>query len=305
MTKWLINPGGRGRPKKTMGGKVWRPELARESAQTYRGFLIVPTPYGWQLQKEGAYIAGGYDTPEAAKKDVTLYLANPTGRKRKMARKTPARGKNGRFLKGGRKAKAKSSSSRKRRRSAPAAATTTRKRRKSTVARRKRRAPARRARRRSTRRRNPALMSQLRTGLKDAAAIVVGKAGARIIPTLIPGVPRTGPVGLLVQAASAVGLGYLADRFVGRDLGRQILAGALSAPIETAVVAYRVPLLGPALDPTSSAALVAAAGSSGMAAYVRPRALPRRAGVGAYVNPRRPVALAGYKGAGWAPGMGM
>jgi hypothetical protein len=159
----------------------------------------------------------------------------------------------------------------------------------------KKRAPARRTRRRSTRRRNPGVVGQLRTGIKDAAGVVVGKAGARILPTLVPGIPKTGPMGLAVQAAAALALGFVADQVASRDTARMVLAGALSAPLETAAVAYNVPLLGRALDPVASAAQVAAV--NGSVGSLRRLSGARR--MGAYVTP----GLGAYANNGLVPGM--
>lgn len=157
-------------------------------------------------------------------------------------------------------------------------------RRRKTVAARKR-APARRRRRSSSRRRrNPGggtIVRQFTQGAQDALGVVAGKALARMIPTVVPQLPKAGVVGLGVQAATAVLVGFGASKFLGREVGRMVLAGGLSAPLETAVVAFRVPFLGTALDPVASTAAVAAAS---MGAYV-----PRRVGSGrplaAYVNP--------------------
>lgn len=143
------------------------------------------------------------------------------------------------------------------------------------------------------------IMRQLTTGLKDAAGIIVGEAGARTLPVLLK-LPQQGALGLGVQAASGIVLGYVADRFLGRDFGRMVLAGALAAPLKTMIVAHKVPFFSTALSPATSAQGMGA--YKGLRAYVAPRALPARTGMGAYVRPpgglgsyvRRPSAMQGY-----------
>lgn len=166
--------------------------------------------------------------------------------------------------------KRRRSSSKKRRRNRPVAKSNPTRRRRRTVAAKRRRAPSRR-RRSSTRRRNPAVLNMLKQGLGDAAGVVAGKALARMLPTMIPQLPKVGPVGLAVQAAGAVLIGFAADALkLPRDFARALLAGGLSAPLETAAVAYRVPILGPALDPVAQTAAVIAA-SGGVSGYANTR----------------------------------
>jgi len=118
-------------------------------------------------------------------------------------------------------------------------------------------------------------------GAKDALGIVAGKALARIIPTMLPQLPKAGPLGLAVQAATAVAVGFAASKVAGREVARMVLAGGLTAPLETALVAYRVPVLGPALDPVASTAAVAAAS---MGSYVGRRRVTSGRPLSAYVN---------------------
>lgn len=89
-------------------------------------------------------------------------------------------------------------------------------------------------------------VAQLTRGVKDAFAIVVGKAAARALPSFI-GLPQTGAVALLTQAAVAVGVGMVATRFAGGDVGRFVTAGALAAPLEGIVAGLGIPVLSPAL----------------------------------------------------------
>lgn len=160
---------------------------------------------------------------------------------------------------------------------------------------RKRRSSTRRAssattttrrRRRRTARRNPPrrdIVGMVVDGAMGAGGVLVGKASARAIPALV-GLPQAGNVGLAIQAATAVAVGWLADSFVGRDVGQYVLAGGISAPLESLVVRLNIPFL--------SSALAQAPGTVG--AYVMPRralrnpaprALPRPGRVASYVQP--------------------
>jgi hypothetical protein len=119
-------------------------------------------------------------------------------------------------------------------------------------------------------------------GVVEAGQILVGKAAARSVPDLA-NLPKQGNVGLAIQAAVAVGVGWLADRFMSKDAARALLAGGLTAPLETLIVAYNVPWLSTALSPVTASsevgAYVRASGrrSSGTDSYVP------RPGVSSYV----------------------
>lgn len=188
-----------------------------------------------------------------------------------MARKLPRRGAGGRFMKGGGKRRRSSS-------------------------RRTKSNPPRRHRRRRTTRRNPPVSlrpknigRELLQGVKDAGFIIGGKASARALPTLLK-LPQAGLVGLGVQLGTAFATGLAVHKFVGRDAGRFWLAGGLTAPLETWIVAKNVPFLAPALSPGTAAVQVGAYVAPGLSAYYLPAA--RRApvqmegrGMGAYVSP--------------------
>jgi len=160
----------------------------------------------------------------------------------------------------------------------------------------KRKAPVRRRtttarkaapRRRTTYRRNPAkpdIMGMFMGGTTTAAQVLVGKAAARSVPDLMS-LPKEGNTGLAVQAAVAVAIGYLADMFLPRDASAAILAGGLTAPLETLIVANKVPWLSDALSPTTAQAEVGAYVSS------QPPALQA---LGAYPRLVKPRALGAY-----------
>jgi len=171
-----------------------------------------------------------------------------------MARRLPKRDAKGRFV---RKSRA--------RRNAPKRKTTTR--------------------RRRTYKRNPVKAPDIFVMLKDgsiaATQVLVGKAVVRSVPDLL-NLPKQGNVGLAIQAAVALGTGYLSSMFLSRGAAAAMMAGGLTAPIETLLVSNNVPWIGEALSPTSDAAAV----SGYMGRY------PQAPGMGRY--PRPVAALAGY-----------
>lgn len=136
-------------------------------------------------------------------------------------------------------------------------------------------------------RRNPPkggdIVATLTQGALDAGGILVGKAATRSIPQLLT-LPQTGNTGLAVQAATAVAVGWAADRFVGPDVGRMILAGGLSAPMESLVVRFNVPWLSTALTGSGGTVgrYVTPRGGNGVRGYV-PGA--HRNGMNGYVAP--------------------
>lgn len=203
-----------------------------------------------------------------------------------MARRMPAR-----YTSGPKKGQFKPRGAKKRRRRRnPASTSSAAPKRTRTMARKSN--PRRTKRRRSTRRRRnpgmPSVVRQLTGGVKDAAAIVGGEAAARALPSLAK-LPKEGALGLAVQGASALVAGFLAHKAMGREVGRLVLAGGLSAPLKTAIVAAKVPFLAPALSPATGAAQLGA--YKGLRAYVLPSGdmlgrYVKPAGMGAYVRPR-------------------
>jgi len=178
--------------------------------------------------------------------DAMRFLINPPNRRRRMARRTPARDRKGRFIRKNRSASRKRKASRR--------TTTARKR-----TTRARSTPRRSTRRRAARRNPPApdFVRMFMDGAVEAAEIIVGKTGARVVPGFL-NLPRTGNVGLAVQAAVAVGLGYVASIVAGPNVGAAVLAGGLTAPLEDLAVRYNIPVVGPAL------AIPAGGGTTGM-----------------------------------------
>lgn len=164
------------------------------------------------------------------------------------------------------------------------------------------RAPARRRpARRNPRRVN--IMKSITDGSVEAVQILIGKAAARSLPDLI-GAPKEGNIGLAVQAATALVSGYIAGMFLSPNASRAILAGGLTAPLETLIVAYQIPWLSQALSPVSAANTLGAyarrgLGWSGMGAYAKRRPAPiliEERGMTGYVSSADRGIGIGYEG---------
>lgn len=162
----------------------------------------------------------------------------------------------------------------------------------------RRRAPARRApaRRNPPARRPADLVGAFVDGSIEAAQILAGKAAARSLPDLLR-LPKQGNIGLAVQAGTALALGWATGMFASDATARAVLAGGLTAPLETLVVAYRVPWLSTALSPvTATAELSSYAGMRGLGSYARaprpPLVLER--GLAGYVSSAEVGIPAGY-----------
>lgn len=82
-------------------------------------------------------------------------------------------------------------------------------------------------------------------GVIDAGEVVLGKAGARIVPQTL-GIPTTGAMGLGVQVLSAVVIGWLGT-FISSNASKMLLAGGLAAPVEDFLKTLNLPFIGPAL----------------------------------------------------------
>lgn len=168
------------------------------------------------------------------------------------------------------------------RKNAPKRRATTRKRTTTT----KRRSPTRR----NPPRRQIDVVGSLMDGSVEAVQILIGKAAARSLPDLV-GAPKQGNIGLAVQAATALVVGWGAGMFLSENAARAMMAGGLTAPIETLIVSYNVPWLGRALSPVSTANGVAAYASrarigNGLSGYVKRRPAPiiQARGMSGYVS---------------------
>lgn len=200
------------------------------------------------------------------------FLVNPKRKGRRMARKKKATPAQRRALKKARaalkrkrnarkRAGRKAAATRKRKTTAKkrtykrrASSTTARKnspkrRRKRTVAKRRTRKKARRNPRRrrikgvrQVRRkvytRNPPITLKnmgkvLQQGLIDATGVTAGKVGARFVAGFIPSFGEGAVMNFAKQGIAALAVGFIGGQFLPRDYSRFLIAGALSAPVET------------------------------------------------------------------------
>lgn len=157
---------------------------------------------------------------------------------------------------------------------------------------RKRNAPKRR---RSRRRRNPmglsvnGLLGRLQQGGMDALAVLAGRAGVRAISKQFP-YPSGSVMDSVVELGGALALGMVAERIVGRDRARFVLAGALSNPAEDMIASAKIPYISALLSatPSSNTTIYPPADGNGMSAWQQMQAwqqgggtLPRLAAVDA------------------------
>lgn len=161
------------------------------------------------------------------------------------------------------------------------------------VATRKRAKSKKKGRRRTARaRRNPpsfgrmlssgrGIVGQVIQGAQDAAAVVAGKAVTNVISRMVP-VTATAPA-LAVRTAVAVAAGIAARAFLGADVGRMVLAGGLTVPIETVVRSANVPMITGALssDEDITRLLRAGMGAYPLSGHEHRRVSPG-SGVGSY-----------------------
>lgn len=121
----------------------------------------------------------------------------------------------------------------------------------------------------------------LMDGAMDSALVLTGKAATRAIPLMV-NLPKEGNLGLAIQGATAVVVSMLAQNFLKPQQARMILAGGLTAPLETLIVSYNIPFLAPALQPVEADAQL----SAYLGGYVTPPppAATNGEGVGGYVD---------------------
>ncbi len=201
---------------------------------------------------------GGKRRKAAAKSSRPKHRArtkpNPSRKRRVVARAAPVKRRKKRAV-------AKRSTAKRRKNPTPMiiswAAGNPAKRRTNKVAkRRKKRATAKRSnpagRRRVTkrrvthRRRNPGTLGNPMTWIQGGAGVVVGAAGARLLPQMILGASNSGPMGYLANAGAALGLGYLTHMLFPRNpvLTAAVLAGGFGSMISR-VMTDKSPMLAP------------------------------------------------------------
>jgi len=113
----------------------------------------------------------------------------------------------------------------------------------------------------------------LTNGVIDAGEVVIGKAAARTIPTLV-GLPTGDTMGLVVQALSALVVGWAGHSFISPNAGKMLLAGGLSAPMETFIKQLNIPFISAGLGED-------VVEIEGMSGYVQ---LPDQSGMSGYVQ---------------------
>lgn len=119
-------------------------------------------------------------------------------------------------------------------------------------------------------------MGQLQQGAIDAGFIVAGKAASRIIAGFIPVGAGGMAINLAVQAAAALGAGYV-GRFISPNASRMMLAGGLAGVVETFVKGLNIPFISPALgdDYYTPGALAVGAYPQQISAYPGVSAYPQ------------------------------
>lgn len=95
---------------------------------------------------------------------------------------------------------------------------------------------------RKRRRRNQPIVTRLTDGTVHAFQVVLGKYASRTVPTML-NIPSAGATGIAMQAVVALVVGEAAHRFINKEAGSFILAGALMAPLESALDMFNVPFL--------------------------------------------------------------
>lgn len=95
--------------------------------------------------------------------------------------------------------------------------------------------------------RNPPILRQAIQGVQDSAFVLIGDAGADIVPNLL-NLPKAGVVGIAARSAAVIGLGFLAHRFLGADRARFVVAGGLASIGRGVIVGLNVPIISAALS---------------------------------------------------------
>lgn len=126
---------------------------------------------------------------------------------------------------------------------------------------------------------NPGVVGLVMQGAKDAGAIVGGKVAANVVARAIP-LADAGAMGVIKRVAAAVAVGYAANKFLSRDTARLMLAGGLTAVIESAARAV--------LPANIVAIGLAGEDADALGAYLagieEGAALGAEEGIGAYLN---------------------
>lgn len=110
-------------------------------------------------------------------------------------------------------------------------------------------------RKRHRRRRNPmgfsinGILGKLQRGGMDAVCVVGGKAGVRLVSSRFS-YEDGSMMDSLVETAAALGISLVAERVLGSDRARFVLAGGLASALETLISQANIPQLSPLLGAT-------------------------------------------------------
>lgn len=104
-----------------------------------------------------------------------------------------------------------------------------------------------RSRSRSYRKNPPDMVGKLTSGAMGAAQALVGKTAVRVVPGML-GFQKAGNVGMAIQVALALALGWAGDEFVSDELGHYLLIGGLMGPMEQLAVNLQIPMVSDALS---------------------------------------------------------
>jgi hypothetical protein len=122
---------------------------------------------------------------------------------------------------------------------------------KAVVRRRRRHNPVIRHKRRRHYRRNPAgglvgsMMALGKQGVKDGAGVVIGKVATNTVAGLIPFGSNAGLTGAVKKVVTALAVGYGANRVMGREFARMVVAGGFAGVYETLLKTVSIPVIGP------------------------------------------------------------
>lgn len=114
-------------------------------------------------------------------------------------------------------------------------------------------------------------------GVVDAAELLAGKAVARTVPGLVK-IDRDTTTGLIVQATAGAAAG-IAAHMVNANLGKMVMAGGLSAPLESLIRRANIPVVSAALGDDEPVILSGYPGRE-LSGYAHPALAPATVEIG-------------------------
>jgi hypothetical protein len=88
----------------------------------------------------------------------------------------------------------------------------------------------------------------------DGVGVVAGKVASRAIPSML-NLGLTGFAGVALQLASGIAAGWAAGKFINRDFGRMVVAGAAGGILEGFAKAANIPVVSATLGDEYDAAM--------------------------------------------------